>query len=89
MDMAIKGKIHYSYAEEEMNDYSENLIKISEYRHKAQLAILDKKWMVACAYLDIIVESANNAKIYSMEQLDEIVKKRHGKSPAALQNGSI
>ncbi len=57
-----------------MNDYAESLIKISEYRRKAQLAMLASKWSEACDYLDLIVEAANDAKIYSMEQLDEILK---------------
>jgi CTP:phosphocholine cytidylyltransferase-like protein len=72
-----------------MNDYAENLIKISEYRRKAQLAILDKNWSEACDYLDLIIDSAKDAKIYSMEQLDEILKTRHGKSSPTLQNGAI
>lgn len=72
-----------------MNDYAESLIKISEYRRKAQLAMLEKKWSEACDYLDLIVESANDAKIYSMEQLDEILKARHGQSSPPLQNGTI
>jgi hypothetical protein len=67
-------KQKFPFIEEvKMSDYAEALIKISEYRKKAQLAILAKNWSEACDFLDLIVDSANEAKIFSMAQLNMLM----------------